>query len=89
MACLVAGGDEEAGGFACVIIEGCLAAICDDLDSPTSERRLSSGVVLGITATWPRRYGVPWFFAGDRRMAELLGWRILYKWYQGKGVDSK
>lgn len=68
-------------GFACVIIEGNLAAICDELDDPNGGRQISSNTVLGVVATWPRRYRVPWFFAGDRRRAELLGFRIFWKWY--------
>jgi len=71
----------EAGGFACVIVEGCMAAICDELDDPNGGRQISSNTVLGIVATWPRRYHVPWFFAGDRRRAELLGFRVMWKWY--------
>ena len=71
----------DGGGFACVIVEGDLAKICDDLDDPDGERRIASSTVLGIAASWPRRYGVPWYFAGDRRRAELLGFRILWKWW--------
>jgi ERCC4-type nuclease len=75
----------KAGGFACVVIEGCMAAICDELDSPNSERRMTSETVIGIVASWPRRYGVHWLFAGDRRRAELLAFRILVKWHQEHG----
>lgn len=71
----------HAGGSACVIVEGCLSAICDELDSPDSERRIASDTVIGITATWPNRYDVPWYFAGDRRRAEVLGFRVLWKWW--------
>ncbi len=79
----------EAGGFAAVVVEGCMAAICEELDSPTSERRITSDVVLGITAAWPRRFGVHWLFAGDRRRAELLAWRILWKWWEEVGRGNQ
>ena len=69
------------GGFACVIVEGDLAKICDELDDPSSERQIASSTVLGIAASWPRQYCVPWYFAGDRRRAELLAFRILWKWF--------
>lgn len=76
---------EGIGHFACVIVEGCMAAICEELDSPTSGRQIGSDVVIGWTAAWPRRYGVPVFFAGDRRRAELLAFRILFKWWDEVG----
>jgi len=71
----------HAGGSACVIVEGCLSAICDELDAPDSDRQFGSSTVIGITAAWPMRYDVPWYFAGDRRRAELLGFRVLFKWW--------
>jgi DNA excision repair protein ERCC-4 len=67
-----------AGGFACVVIEGDMARICDDLDAEVG-RRVNSDHILGACASWPARYRVPWFFAGDRRRAELLAFRILMK----------
>lgn len=76
----------ESGGFACVIVEGDLSRICDELDDPNGGRQISSNTVLGVVATWPRRYRVPWFFAGDRRRAELLGFRILWKWYHEQQI---
>ena len=77
------------GGFACVIVEGGLSTICDELDDPTSGRKLSSDVVIGIAATWPRRYRVPWYFAGDRRRAELLAWRVIWKWWVENGGEGE
>jgi DNA excision repair protein ERCC-4 len=78
----------ESGGFACVIVEGDLSRICDELDDPNGGRQISSNTVLGVVATWPRRYRVPWFFAGDRRRAELLGFRILWKWYHEQQIKA-
>ena len=72
----------DAGGFACMISELSLSSICDALDDPYSDRKVSSDTVIGTVATWPRRYGVNWFFVGDRRRAELLAFRILWKFYQ-------
>jgi len=80
MAAIVDGG-IDGGGFACVVVEGDLAKICDDLDDPDGERQIKSSTVFGIAASWPRRYRVPLYFAGDRRRAELLGFRILWKYW--------
>lgn len=68
----------EIGGFCCVIVEGSLSEICDSLDAEAG-RKVNSDHVLGACASWPARYGVPWFFAGDRRRAELLAFRIMVK----------
>lgn len=85
MQAMVKADGEGLGHFACVIVEGCLAAICDELDSPTSGRRVTAETVLGITAAWPQRYGVHWFFAGDRRRAELLAFKVLWKFWDEVG----
>lgn len=73
-----------AGGFACVIVEGSLAAICDELDQEAG-RRVTSESILGAVASWPRRYGVHWLFAGDRRRAELLAFKVMLKWWKEHG----
>jgi len=74
----------EVGGFACVIIEGSLSTICEELDANVG-RRLTGNTILGATASWPQKYGVPWFFAGDRRYAELLAFRVMLKFlHNGK-----
>jgi ERCC4-type nuclease len=75
------------GGFACVVIEGDLSRICDDLDSEAG-RRVNSDHILGACASWPARYHVPWFFAGDRRRAEMLAFRILVKQWDVLGRES-
>lgn len=77
-----------AGGFACVVIEGCLAAICDELDAEAG-RRVNSDHILGACASWPARYRVPWFFAGDRRRAELLAFRIMVKQWKQFGISQR
>ena len=73
-----------AGGFACVIVEGSLAAICDGLDQEAG-RRVTSESILGAVASWPQRYGVHWLFAGDRRRAELLAFKVMLKWWKKHG----
>lgn len=70
-----------AGGFACVIVEGSLSAICDELDADAG-RKVTSESVLGAVASWPQRYRVPWFFAGDRRTAERLAFKVMLKWWK-------
>ena len=74
------------GGFACVVVEGSLSEICCQLDTDLG-RKVTAESVLGCTAQWPMRYGVHWFFAGDRRRAELLGFRILLKWWKAQGEE--
>lgn len=69
------------GGFACVIVEGCLSRICDELDAE-SGRRVTSESILGAVASWPAKYRVPWYFAGDRRMAERLAYKIMLRWWK-------
>jgi ERCC4-type nuclease len=76
------------GNYCCVIVEGSMSAICDELDDPTNGRRVGSDVVIGWCASWPRRYGVPVLFAGDRRRAELLAFRLLVKWWDEVGKLS-
>lgn len=78
----------RAGGFCCIIVEGCMSAICDELDDPLSGRKIGSDVVVGWVASWPRRYGVHLFFAGDRRRAEVLAFRVLYKWWDEVGKST-
>jgi DNA excision repair protein ERCC-4 len=68
----------KAGGRACVIAEGSLSAICEELDADDG-RRVTGASILGAVASWPFKYGVPWLFAGDRRCAELLAFRVLLK----------
>lgn len=68
----------EHGGRACVVVEGSLSAICAELDADDS-RRVTGASIIGACAEWPFRYGVPWLFAGDRRTAEVLAFRVLLK----------
>lgn len=72
----------DAGGFACVVVEDSLSAICEELDADPG-RRVTGSMIVGATASWPQKYRVPWFMAGDRRTAELLAFRIMVKWWEG------
>lgn len=71
------------GGFACVIVESSLDEICRAMDTSFAfgERRSSGSNMLGIVATWPFAYRVPWHFAGSRQTAENLALRIMEKSY--------
>lgn len=78
----------EHGGRACVIVEGSLSAICEGLDADDG-RRVTGASILGAAAEWPFKYRVPWMFAGDRRHAELLAFRVLLKaWKEMQSDDS-
>ena len=76
----------EAGGFACVIVEGNLSAICEELNADGRWRLRNS--LLGCVTSWPLKYRVPWFFAGDRRHAEELAIGIMLKWWEAR-VDME
>ena len=78
---------DDAGGFACVIIEDSMARLCDELDGDAG-RRVTGDVIIGAAASWPMRYSCPWFFAGDRRRAELLAFRVMLKWWKEQ-VDER
>ena len=67
------------GGFAALICEGNYAEIDDRLRMDGRDRVAET--LLGCYSSWPFRFSVPWLFAGDRRRAELLAFRILYKWW--------
>lgn len=72
-------GMVEAGGFACLVCEGSLDEIDDELRQ--SDRRGSAETLMGCLASWPMKFRTPWFFAGDRRRAELLAFRLMLKWW--------
>ncbi len=77
----------QSGGFACVVIEGSFSTICEELDAEIG-RRVTSSMMIGVTASWPQKYQVPWFFAGDRRYAELLAFRIMLKFWKERKKDE-
>ena len=79
---------KNAGGFAAVVVEGGFAEIWNELDAGVTGRRITSDLVIGIVASWPQQYGVAWHFAGDRRRAELLTFRILWKWWDQAGIAT-
>lgn len=72
-----------AGGFACLICEGSLSVLDDELRA--EGRHNAAEAVMGCSASWPMRFQTPWYFAGDRRRAELLAFRILWKWWDKVG----
>ena len=69
----------EAGGHAALVCEGNYAAMDEALRA--DGRWKAAETLLGTMASWPCKFGVPWFFAGDRRRAEILTFRLLLKWW--------
>jgi hypothetical protein len=70
-----------------VIIEGSLD---DMMESPPGWSEMDPSSVLGTVASWPNKYGVPWYFAGSVRWAEQLAFRVLrlfWERYQEQGGD--
>lgn len=74
----------DAGGFARMIIEGSFSQACDDLDADEG-RKVGSEHILGTWASWENRY-VPWLWAGDRRRAELIAFKVMLKWWEKSHV---
>jgi DNA excision repair protein ERCC-4 len=68
---------ERAGGSCAVVIEGEYDAIMSELESGSSARGIHPSSVEGTIASFERKYGIPWVFAGNRRRAELLAFRML------------
>lgn len=73
----------RSGGYCCVIVEGSLDRIVDELRDPASARQLDPSSILGIVASWGPRYQVPFLFAGTRRLAEEMAFRVLAKFHEG------
>jgi len=67
----------RAGGFACLVCEGDYGAIDDRLRLEGRDR--AADTLQGCYASWPMRFGTPWFFCGTRRHAEIVAFRILWK----------
>lgn len=80
---------NAAGGHCCMVVESSLDRLIDDLESPGCMRKVTPAAVLGIVASWPMRFGVPIHFAGTRRLAELLAFRIICKFIEKTLEESK
>jgi hypothetical protein len=70
------------GGACFVVIESSYDRILAELEDPLSSRQLDPHSVEGVVSSWPRQFGVPWYFAGTRRRAEVLALRLLRTWYR-------
>ena len=70
---------EQAGYFCCLICEAALSDLITEMESPRWGRRASGELLLGCAASWPARYGVPWYFCGTRSVAERLALKIVWK----------
>jgi hypothetical protein len=69
----------ENGGHAALVCERSYAAIDDELRA--EGRWKAAETLLGTLASWPIKFRCPWYFAGDRRRAEILTFRLLLRWY--------
>lgn len=69
----------SAGAYCCMIVESSLDRIVEELESPIGMRSLAPASVMGLVASWPMRFGVPILFAGNRRLAESLAFRVMEK----------
>lgn len=61
--------------WAHVVVEASLA----DALTPPEGNRTSPRSVLGTIASWPTRYGVQWWFADNRQLAEILTYQLMEK----------
>ena len=76
----------RAGGFACLVCEGSYSEIDDRLRMEGRDK--AADTLLGCVASWPAKFGTPWYFCGDRRRAEIVTFRILYRMWR-KLVEEK
>jgi ERCC4-type nuclease len=70
--------------FSCVIVEG---EFRDLVTNPPSKMlpRSFVGSLVALTT----RYRSMWYFAGDRRFAELLAFRLLERWHKDRTAEAK
>lgn len=64
--------------FKAVVIESSWARALHD---PPPHSRLTPSSVLGTGLAWTSRYGVPWHMVEDRRLAEIVTFRLLKWWW--------
>jgi ERCC4-type nuclease len=76
----------ENGGYVALVCEGNYAEIDDGLRS--EDRMQAANTLLGTMTSWPCKFRCPWYFAGDRRRAEIITFHLLSKWYR-LVMDSK
>ena len=67
---------------AVVIVEASWTAI---LKAPPARSKLNPKTVFRTAMSWYVRYGVPWFTADGRRMAEVMTYRFLEKAFREFG----
>jgi hypothetical protein len=72
-------GMVQAGGFACLVCEASLSDLDDELRR--DGRHAAAETLWGTVASWPMKFRTPWLFAGDRRRAEVLAFRLLRRWW--------
>lgn len=79
-----------AGGSCSVIIEGSYDHIMAELEGGQSMRRVSPATVRGTVAAQINDFGIPWFFAGNRRLAEEAAFWIFRKaWERNVEAEKK
>ena len=49
---------------------------------PPPHSKLPPKTVFRVAASWQARYGIPWVFMGDRRLAEIFTFRFLSKYWE-------
>ncbi len=69
----------DAGGFACVVIE---EEMIRGITQPPLWANMQPKIVFRTFLRWSMRYRVPWYWAGSRAFAEVLGFRLLSAWYE-------
>lgn len=68
--------------YAAVVIESSFKQF---LEAPPTHSRMNPKVALLSYLAWHVKYGVPVFFAEDRRHAARLVWRLLFYWWRYHG----
>lgn len=72
--------------FAAVVIEEDWNTI---LRQPPTRTRLPPKNVFRTAVSWMQRYGVPWLAMADRRLAELVTFRLLEKFWKEKKMNRR
>lgn len=79
-----------AGGSCAVIIEANYEEMMAELSSGISSRKVSPAAVRGSLAAQVNDYGIPWIWAGNRRLAEEMAFAVLRKaWERSRQAGSR
>lgn len=74
------------GGHVGLVVE---ASLQEAMESPPPHSGVHPSCVLGVAVSWPSRYSVPWHWAGSRRWAEVLTYKLLERAWRKLTTQSE